>query len=257
MATPIPVWKNLDVGGSPKLQIIDLDKDGLPDIVSGTRNGFIRFFKNIGTGATPSFASAPTITRLGAVDASQVGFPTGFATPVFMSLGNKLVLFCGTESGKIKVYDNIEGKLNDTFRLINGDYGLIKDGGILTLAIANLATNDNKLEIIIGNQRGGLTAYKMSYNIDGTTPTQDLVNQDFAKVYPNPTAHNLTIECDVFMADKTKYIQLFNPLGQCLKADYFSTPQYQFNLSNFARGFYLLKIQDTNGHQQLIKVVKQ
>ncbi len=256
MATPVPVWKNLDGGGSPKPQIIDLDRDGLPDIVAGNRNGFIRFFKNIGTTSTPNFSVTPTKTKLGFVDAAQFGFPTGFAAPIFVNLGNKYVLFCGTESGKIKIYDNIDGRLNDTFRLINSDYGLLKDGGTLTLAIGNVATNDNKLELFIGNQRGGLTAYQMSYNVDGTTPTQDIDSQSFATVFPNPTSGQFTIQCQEDWINGTKQIHLFNSIGQCVKTANFTTPQYQADLSDLPNGIYFLQIQG-GSKQQLLKVIKK
>ena len=257
MATPIPVWKNLDAGGACKPQIVDLDRDGLPDIVSGTRNGFLRFFKNIGTRSVPNFSTTPTKTKLGFVDTGEFGFPTGFAAPVFMSFGNKYVLFCGTQSGKIKVYDNIDGRLNDTFRLVNGDYGLLRDGSHLALAIANVATNDNRLEMFVGNQRGGLSAYQMSYNIEGTTPTQDIVNQSFATIYPNPTNGFLTIECDEKLQNAMKQLTLYNVVGQCLKTVDFATPQYQTDLSSFPNGVYFVKIQTEKGQQQILKIVKK
>ena len=256
MATPIPVWKNLDAGAAAKPQIVNLDRDGLPDIVTGTRNGFIRFFKNIGTTSTPNFSASATISKLGFVDAAQFGFPTGFASPIFMNLNNKYVLFCGTESGRIKVYDNIDGRLNDTFRLINSDYGLLKDGGRLSLAIANITTNDKKLELFVGNQRGGLTAYQMSYNTDGTTPTQDIVNQEFATVFPNPTTGQMTIVYDSELGIETKKIHLYNTMGQCLKTAVFKTPQYQIDLSDLSNGFYFLKIQSEK-KQQVLKIVKK
>ena len=228
----------------------------MPDIVSGTRNGFIRFFKNIGTASTPNFSSTPTKTKLGFVDAAQFGFPTGFAAPVFINLGNKFVLFCGTESGRVKVYDNIDGRLNDTFRLINSDYGLLRDGGTLTLAIGNVATNDKKLELFVGNQRGGLTAYQMSYNTDGTTPTQDIENQSFASIFPNPTTGQLTIECGEEVGLQTKLIHIFNAIGQCLKTATMTTPQYQMDLSDLANGIFFLKIQ-AEKKQQILKVIKK
>ncbi len=256
MATPMPVWKNLDGGGSPKPQIIDLDRDGLPDIITGNRNGFIRFFKNIGTNSNPNFSTTPTKTKLGFVDAAQFGFPTGFAAPVFMNLGNKYVLFCGSESGKIKVYDNIDGRLNDTFRLINSDYGLLKDGGTLTLAIGNVATNDNKLELFVGNQRGGFSAYQMSYNIDGTTPTQDIVNQQLAKFFPNPTTGLFTIQSNIEMAEMPKQIQVFNTIGQCVQTANFSTPQYEIDLSGLPNGVYFLQIQ-VDIEQLILKIIKK
>ena len=257
MGTPQPIWKNLDAGAAPKPQIIDLDRDGLPDIVSGTRNGFIRFFKNIGTRTAPNFSTTPTKTKLGFVDTGEFGFPTGFAAPFFISLNNKFVLFCGTESGKIKVYDNIDGRLNDTFRLINNDFGLLRDGGHISVAIANVTTNDNKLELFIGNQRGGLSAYQMSYNTDGTTPTQDIDNQNFAAVFPNPTTGELTIECDAKMGLNDKKIYLYNIMGQCLIRQQFNTPQYKMDLSNYANGLYFIKIEGEKGGQQIVKIVKK
>lgn len=257
MAAPIAVWKSIDAGAACKPQIIDLDRDGLLDIVTGTRTGFIRFFKNIGTKTAPNFAATATNTRIGSVDTRELGFPTGFSAPVFMSLNNKYILFCGTESGKIQVYDNIDGQLNGTFRLISNDYGQLSDGSHLTLTIANLATNDNKLEMFVGNQRGGLTAYQISYNTDGTTAAQDIVNQEFATASPNPTTGHLTIECHAKMDESVKQIHLFNTVGQCLKTDFFTMQaQYEMDLSGFTNGIYILKIQTENGKQQIIKVVK-
>lgn len=255
MATPIAVWKNIDAGAACKPQIVDLDRDGLPDIVTGTRTGFIRFFKNIGTRTVPNFAATATNARLGFVDTRELGFPTGFCAPVFMSFGNKFVLFCGTESGKIQIYDNIDGQLSGNFRLINGNYGRLSDGSRLTLAIGNVAANDTKLELFMGNQRGGLSAYQMSYNTDGTTAVQNIDKQDFATIFPNPTSGQLTITYPSNIKDEVKQIQVFNAMGQCLKTN--TPPQYEMDFSAYTNGIYILKIQTQNGKQQITKIVKR
>ncbi|MBL7813437.1 MAG: T9SS type A sorting domain-containing protein [Saprospiraceae bacterium] len=256
MATPVPVWKNIEAGAACKPQIVDLDKDGLPDIVSGTRTGYIRFFRNIGTRTVPNFASTATISKVGAVDVGEFGFPTGFAAPVFMPLNNKMYLFCGSESGRIRVYDNIEGKLNDTFRLINNDYGLLKSGGHVTLAIGNVTTHENKLELFVGNQRGGLSAYQMSYNTDGTTPTQEPNSQAFASVSPNPVSSVFTLQIEPQVLNTEYELKLFNTVGQCVKSISLDTPQYQMNISDIANGVYFLHLKMKDDRHQVLKIVK-
>jgi hypothetical protein len=107
----------------------------------------------------------------------------------------------------------------------------------------------------LGNQRGGLSAYQMSYNTDGTTAVQDIDKQDFATIFPNPTSGQLTITFPSNIKDEIKQIQVFNAMGQCLKTN--APPQYEMDFSGFTNGIYIIKIQTQNGKQQITKVVKR
>ena len=53
--TPIYEYKNIFIGQHAHPQIIDLDNDGLNDLVIGEKNNQLNFFKNIGTTTSPDF----------------------------------------------------------------------------------------------------------------------------------------------------------------------------------------------------------
>jgi hypothetical protein len=252
MATPVINWKNMQIGGAPKPQIIDLDRDGLLDIVVGTRSGKINFFRNKGTRTAPDFNPQPNSTRLGGVDVSEIAEPTGYAAPFFVDFNGKWTLFCGSTTGRMRVYDSIENNVYGNYRLINADFGKLRDGWRTTPVIANLMTNDNKLEMLMGNLRGGLTAYKIAYNLDGTTPTQSVDNKPFATIFPNPTKGNLTIE-----TSENYQLKMYNYLGQLIKIEKIRTPQYKTDLSTFSAGFYILELISDSNKRQILKVFKE
>lgn len=252
MATPIPFWKNMKTGAAPKPQIVDLDRDGLLDIVVGTRNQFIHFFRNKGTRTAPDFNPEANSKKLGGVDMRELGDPASYIAPQFVDFQGKWTLFCGSSSGRMWVFDSINNNVNGTFRLVNSDYGKLRDGWRTTPTIGNLITSDNKLEMLIGNLRGGLTAYKMSYNLDGTTPTQSIDNKPFATIFPNPTKSISTIEtavnCD---------LKVVNYLGQIIKIEKNIPPQYLLDLSPFSSGIYFLELSKMTGERQVLKVFKE
>jgi hypothetical protein len=252
MGTPVPFWKSMQVGSAPKLQIVDLDRDGLPDVVVGTKNGILRFFRNKGTRTAPDFNPQANSTRLGGVDVSEVGDPAGFAAPFFVDFKGKWTLFCGSANGKMRIYDSITNNVYGDYRLINSDYGKLRDGWRTTPAIGNLIGSDSKLEMLMGNLRGGLSAYKISYNLDGTTPTQNVDDQSFASIFPNPTKGVLTIK-----TNENFDLKLMNCLGQIIKIEKNAPPQYLLDLNGFLNGFYLLELTKTNGEKQILKVIKE
>ena len=59
-ATAIFGYQDIDVGQVSKTQIIDMNRDGLLDLVIGERNGNINYFENMGTAENPAFPSTPT-----------------------------------------------------------------------------------------------------------------------------------------------------------------------------------------------------
>jgi hypothetical protein len=50
-------FSTISVGAESTPALADLNGDGLPDLISGARDGELRFFRNIGSAKAPSFAS--------------------------------------------------------------------------------------------------------------------------------------------------------------------------------------------------------
>lgn len=267
METPISSWKNIQAGSSCKPQIVDLNRDGLPDIVTGTRGGNMRYFENTGTKTQPQFSTTATNSFLGKVDVRDLGFPTGFSAPVFIDFKGKYTLFVGTESGKIWLLDSIDNNLSGSFRILSKDYGSIRDGFRSTPTIRNLNADD-KLEMLIGNHRGGLTVYKTTFNSDGTTPVQQNDNTLAVTISPNPVNDVLTVDIKNAFLGKTT-IHVVNTVGQVVKV-LNNASTFEFNSKNKANaseqlfhipvqdlvsGMYLIHIQ-TQDKKAILKFVK-
>lgn len=237
MAAPISGWKNIQAGSTCKPQLVDLNRDGLLDIVTGTRVGILRYFQNIGTKTQPQFNSTATTVKIGNVDVGEFGTGTGFAAPYFIDFKGKYTLFIGSESGKISVYDSIDNNLTGSWRLITNDYGKIRDGERTVPVLKNI-NSDGKIEMLIGNNRGGITAYTTTYNLDGTTPTDNLNNTLKIYLYPNPASDILTLKIPYEGAQ----LNVFNAMGQLFKTVDEIPPQYALDIHDWAKGLYFIQI---------------
>ena len=68
--TLFPNYAGIDVGQNASPQLVDVDRDGLLDLVIGERNGNTNYFRNTGTATTPSFSTTAT-----PLDSLMHGYP--------------------------------------------------------------------------------------------------------------------------------------------------------------------------------------
>lgn len=242
-ATPIANYKNINASAA-KPQIIDLDGDNLADIVIGTRRGRLNFYKNIGTRNNPNFAETATISNIGGVntiaDPLNPSF-SGAAAPFFYKSGQKMFLLCGSEHGKMFLYDSIIGNLNGTWRLLTNDYGGVREGMRTTPTMGDLNL-DGTLEFILGNERGGLSCFVSNRQTDGTITATAEKEQLNIKIFPNPSTQYLTIE----NLPENCTLLIVNVLGQIIFSQSLENtpPQYLLNIESLNEGIYFLKVQE-------------
>lgn len=237
-------YQEIDVGQVSKPQIIDLNKDGLQDLLIGERNGNLNYYENIGTPTAPIFDINPTNRNLGAVDVREDGYVTGYSSPVLLEIENSFHLFSGTQKGAIKRYTNIDDNLAGLFLETESNYGQVQTGGENHLSFADI-NQDGFLEMVVGNIRGGLqffaTDLKSSDNTS-TTSTNELANASSISIYPNPAAHQLTVEATVPL--KITQMKVYNAVGQLLSSMPFSPT---IDIRSFQEGVYLLELQMEEG----------
>lgn len=125
------------LAGTPFTSIAlgDLDKDGVIDLIDGTPNGDLNFYKNFGTTTNPSF-TWPTL--------NPFNFQTQ-AGAIFPELGdidgdNDLDIICGTTTGDFIYYVN-SGNLNPDFSTSpqTNPFGLTALSSSNNLCIANIS----------------------------------------------------------------------------------------------------------------------
>jgi len=140
----------IDVGQRAAPFLFDVDEDSLLDLVVGTRNGNINYFKNTGTKEEPSFELVSD--SWGEIDVQEIGEITGYATPILKKLGEdeELTLIIGSESGKIYAYNNIiENLESGAFNQVTDNFLNEKLGKFSAIAIDDI-NNDGKLDAIAG-----------------------------------------------------------------------------------------------------------
>ncbi|MEO1257551.1 MAG: T9SS type A sorting domain-containing protein [Bacteroidota bacterium] len=240
-------WKNIDVGQIATPFIFDVNKDGLPDLIIGELRGTINYLPNIGTPENPEFHpnpdEAPNNFFFGAINTQPLNSSVGYAQPQVFEISDSMYLTSGSLRGWIKRYlinpDSLDG---GTFVKLNDRLGNLREGATTRIYFENI-DDDHYLEAIIGNDRGGLSLFKSSIQMDSLVNSREISfteNKPY-KLFPNPS--NGIIYLNVF--DKID-IAVYDVLGREI---YFEKNVYlhkKIDLINFDSGIYFIKINKAN-----------
>ncbi len=254
-------YMDISVGQKARPFMVDFDQDGLMDIILGQRKsaagegriGNVNFFKNIGTLGDPMFDGDVTAdvneVALGAM-ATRDGLNTaieGSAAPYIYLKDGLWHFILGSRDGCIRYYTSEPGDINGQFELVDSCYGGIQEGLYTTPTLFDI-NNDGRLEILIGNFRGGLSFF----GSDLLTDTSEIVIDDAHSVdiYPNPATDRLFIKSK----KKLNLIQVFSVDGLQIYESAFTS---EIDISNLEAGIYLFKAIGEEGISISKKFVKQ
>ncbi len=234
--------------GAPYPQLIDVDRDGRLDLIIGLRNGKLAYYQNNGTTTAPSFTlitnSFGNVNVKGAVNLYGT---EGNCAPFMFDVAGSYKLLCGSISGRIFYYDNIDGNLSGSFNRIDTNVNYINDGPRSALQYVDI-NGDLKRDLIVGNYAGGLSYYSSKNWFIGIKEFEN-ANDETILAYPNPANTYLEIKDLNNFTERTEVI-LMDVLGKIVLTQSSNSNATSLNCEDLDRGVYLLRVNSYLNKQQ-------
>ncbi len=243
-------YQSIDVGTNSTPQLVDVDLDGLVDLLIGELFGKIYYYHNTGTATNPVFTYVTN--NFGGISITNAAYTFyGYSVPFLFNDSGTQKLLVGSESGYLFLYDNVTGNLGGTFNLISSNaYGIFEPSRV-SPAMADL-NNDGQPEIITGCFAGGLSFYSKS--LPGcVTGIEEINEASPVTIYPNPAIDKIVIE------NKTKgamSMEVYDMPGKLIMEQSITDNKKSITISSLKNGVYIVRI--TTGLKSYIqKIVVQ
>ncbi len=244
-----PVFDYLELNAQNntiKVSIGDLNDDGLGDIIVGGRNsyslddgiGSLKYFINEGSIGNASFSNENAFLGLGGVNMKEAGNSKVSANPKYYVNGDEKLLFISNEVGRVAVFQDTDG--DGPFELLIEDLFEARYGRRITIDVADIDA-DGYLEMVMGNERGGLNMFHTVIQASGaiSSTEEEEIAVDGLILHPNPANDILYLKSDYSVIDK---VQVFNALGQLMLSE--TLNDNALDVSSLRSGIYYLKIDD-------------
>jgi hypothetical protein len=252
-------YLNINVGSWSSPQLFDLDEDGIPDLVIGSRNGKITFYKGFQSNDKLSFNFVTD--NLGDVNVTDFALSyDGYSTPCFFyTPENEIMLLVGSEQGKLFLFDQIRGNLEGTFRertnwesIIDTNLNHI-DLGMRTAGWIGKMAESEKLQLVAGNYSGGLQLFNAEAMV---APGLIETSKKIFEVFPNPANNQVEIKLNESISTPI-YIGVYDLEGRKLLSDRIelTNTTKTIDLQFLKRGVYLIKLENNNLSSS-VKMVK-
>lgn len=222
-------YNNIDVGYFASPQLIDVNRDGLLDILIGEQSGTINYCENTGTSTNAIFDTV--ISNFGGIDIESNIISAGFSNPTLFDNNGSYELYVGSYTGETYVFDNIDNNLTgsfDSLSILNTN-----EGGKNKIAINDI-NNDQKPDLLIGNYSGGLSYFNGDSVVISNTFYTNLPK---LKIYPNPSNQYLSVSSYM-----TGNIEIINTLGATILIQNKTTNTARIDLRKFKKGLYFIKL---------------
>lgn len=237
-----PNYQGIDVGSASSPQIIDVDRDGLNDLLIGETAGNINYYRNTGTASAPVFTLITS--SFGGIDV-MIPCCTGYSYPFMFEDNGNYKLFVGSEKGYLYYYDNIDGNLSGNFNLVDSMYLDAYEGARIGINGADV-TADGYMDLLVGNFSGGPAFYKGS-----AVNSVASINSSLAfEMFPNPANNEIIINTG---ANRSGFhLEIRNMIGQQVMELESHASSDVINVSTMSPGIYICRVTTMEGNRLLI-----
>lgn len=241
-------FNDIDVGDFATPQLVDLNRDGLLDLVIGERSGNLNYYQHIGTDSQSLYKHITE--QLGQVAVSDAFIP-GYSIPQVFEFEGNFQLLVGSEKGYVFHYKEIEENLEGTFLLADTAFANI-NAGIRSAPLIHDWNTDGYMDLIIGNYAGGLSLLLGEPSLG--SPLAKNYKFPFS-IYPNPFEDVVHIEWKASPVQAT--IILRNTLGQNVQEiNLILNTNHQLLTGRLPKGIYFLTLsgEDFSYHIKLLNL---
>lgn len=252
-ANPVYEYQDIKVGTNVRADIIDLNEDGLMDLVIGEQNnngnpdmrGSLNYLQNLGSVGNPIFEPnivvAPNTPILGAVNVQQEFISSRpSASPRLIKNGDDFLLLVGNDAGRLKMYNQISGNLDGEFNLVDDDFLNLRQGKRSVPALADI-DNDGYWEIMVGNFRGGLAMFNTEIEVNLMSDVVDAPLKKFINIYPNPVSGYLRVSSEL----EIEKLTIYDVSGKLLKE--INQPNDKISVSDLPSGMFVISFYTNDG----------
>ena len=226
-------------------QLIDVNRDGKLDILSGRSNGKLNYYKNIGTITNPIFSADSANYFFGNVNVIPPNVTNGFSFPCMFENNGHYELLVGSANGKIYHYSNIDNNLNGSFVLLDSTFQDMYEGLRCALAVSDI-NNDTQLDLIVGNYSGGVSFF-IGDSLAGTQKLVSLSLNNEIKLYPNPAKEQLFFMMNDLLKLQFINLEVYSIQGQRMYSENFIPGSLDvISTQNLPSGIYFCKLSNSN-----------
>ena len=235
-----PNYQSINVGDNAAPQLIDVDRDGLLDLLIGERTGVINYYRNTGTANVAIFQLVTA--NFGGVNVTKTGSFAGFSAPLLYDAGNGYELLVGSMSGYVHHYDNIDGNLGGTFNLVDSMYQSIFEPLVAVPAMSDV-DGDGKFDLVVGCLSGGVVLYTQD---SLTAVNENVLSGPYFECYPNPANDMVSIRLPG-AGQESLTLEILDVRGKVLFSRKVINKMVSIDVSFLSPGVYLSRVYSSTG----------
>ena len=237
----------------------DINKDGIIDLLVGSYDGTIDYYQNGGTSSVPNFnltkdtfggiivnelVRTSKLGSDGQIYDTMVYQNYGYSTPVILQWDNgSRCIAVGNNQGVIRIYE-LNSDLNNDFTEIEyymteilSQESFVKDWGKRTSPSVTDLNDDGYPDMLIGNDRGGMSFVKGNKKTNSIAKSQKLSSFE---IIPNPVHQYFKI---VTKTNKNIEYKISDMSGKILSSGNTFSGNI-ISMSEYSNGVYYVSIED-------------